>query len=434
MFSKSRTRIALLALGTVVAWMLFYIEGFAGFAPAWPWKQHVQLQQPLIGIADLRLSSFQHGVLLTGLSDAIDVRITGLDRHTHLYSYNRTLQIDLLAENAPPLLNLQLSADKQKIRSALERQTGQGRGRDIFGDRTRVPVSHIITEQHGQLRVSARFMGLVTEQHCSAQGQCLIIFGSSRYGKDAVFYSDNGGQNWRWLPQWKQPEADESYKILGVAGAQSVLVVQQGKLYRSDSLGQHWQPVLDLAPMLAEKGIDSSLYTPHWRYNGQHNVVIWHQFNTNESDDLPHFLLTDFNLEASRIQSNQWGEGSIVAGESTPQGDFYFVLAHLPRQRYSLNLLQPDGTLAPLLETGKKRLGKLYLGNKLFMLAKGFNDPEHMTVSTDDGQSWFRMKKLPDQYDETLLFDSWHNRLFRFTDRAYSNSGAGLAYETAEIK
>lgn len=438
MFSKSLTRITLLALGTVASCMLFYDEGFAGLAPDWQWQRSYQPQQPAIVMNEQRLTSFQNGVLLTGVSDAIDSRVTGLDRETNVYSYNRTLQIDLLADDAPPLLNLQIFPNKQAIRSALESLTGPDTGKYTFRDRAMIPVSHIITEQDGQLRVSARFIGVVAEQQCDTQGHCLIVFGSRPYAKDAVFYSADGGRNWVWLPKWQVPEGDETYQILGITGPQSLLLVQQGKLYRSDDLGQHWQVALDMTPLLAEKGIDPSLYTSHWRYNGYHNLVIWHEFNRNADDVSPHFLLTDFNLESSSIQSNKWGEGSIIAAESSPQGDFYFVLAQVPRERYTLSQLQTDGTLKPVLETGKKKLTKLYIGNKLFMIAKQVNDPEHMTVSTDNGQSWSRMKKLPNSFEETVLFDPWHNRLFRLPGQSYNypklGNQAGLVYETVTVE
>ncbi|WP_431222789.1 hypothetical protein ACQ86O_21550 [Serratia sp. L9] len=438
MFSKSLTRITLLALAMVASCMLFYDEGFAGFAPDWQWQRGYQPQQPAIIMHDQRLSSFQNGVLLTGISDAINIQITDLDRKTYVYSYDRSLQIDLLADDAPALLNLQITPDKQVIRAALESRTGRSSGRYAFRDRALVPVSHIITEQDGQLRVSARYIGVVAEQQCDTRGHCLIVFGKTPYAKDAVFYSADGGRHWQWLPKWQAPEADGTYQILGITGPQSLLLVQQGKLYRSDDLGQHWQVALDMAPLLAEKGIDPSLYTSHWRYNGYHNLVIWHEVNRDEDDVSPHFLLTDFNLQSSSIQSNQWGEGSIIAAESSPQGDFYFVLAQEPRQRYTLNQLQTDGTLKPRLQTGKKALTKLYTGNKLFMIAKQVNDPAHMTVSLDNGQSWFRMKKLPNSYEETVLFDSWHNRLFRFPRQSYHypklGNDAGLVYETVVVE
>lgn len=39
MFSNSQTRIILLTLGAIASWMLFYFDGFAGFAPDYRcWK------------------------------------------------------------------------------------------------------------------------------------------------------------------------------------------------------------------------------------------------------------------------------------------------------------------------------------------------------------------------------------------------------------
>lgn len=71
------------------------------------------------------------------------------------------------------------------------------------------------------------------------------------------------------------------------------------------------------------------------------------------------------------------------------------------------------------------------------MMYKEFNDPRHMTVSTDGGQNWFQMAKLPDSYDYRVQFDRWHNRLFRFPTHDYHypklGNGDGLVYETATL-
>lgn len=439
MFSNSLTRIILLALGAIVAWVLFYINSFAGFAPDWQWQRSYQEEQPAVVMSDQRLSSFQHGVLLTGASDAISTQIINIERDQNslIYHYDKTLQIDLLADNAPPLLNLQISPDTAAIRSALEYKVGRGSMRSRYGEElATIPVSQILIEENGKLRVSARFLGYVAEQQCDAKGHCLIAFGLEPYSKDVVFYSADGGHQWRWLPHWKEPESFLTYKILGLAGEQSVLLLQQQKLYRSDDLGQHWQEVFDLSELLAQRGIDPSFYSARWYYNGGDRVIISNVLNDTEGEgNLASSLLLEFNLKSSQLQSSQWVDGEIVAADMTPQGDFDFILREQPRQHYSLNRLQENGTLQPLLETGKQVLRQLYAGNNLLMMEKQLNDPQHMTLSTDGGQHWFRMKKLPDSYDYTVQFDRWHNRLFRFPAHDYDypklGNNEGLVYETA---
>ncbi|MGL5386712.1 MAG: hypothetical protein ACRDCA_12815 [Serratia sp. (in: enterobacteria)] len=438
MFSKSQTRMTLLTLGVIASWMLFYFDGFAGFAPDWQWRQDYQAEQPAVVVSDQRLSSFQQGVLITGVSDAIHTETTKIERDQNalIYHYDNTVQIDVLADHGPPLLNLQISLDTSMLRLILEAKVGRGTTRNrSYDERATIPVSQIIIEDNGQLRVSARFLGYVAEQQCDAQGHCLIVFGTRSYSKDAVFYSADGGRHWRWLSQWREPEDYQTSQLLGLFGAQSVLLVQQGKLYRSDDLGQHWQQLFDLPELLTERGIDPALYAASWYYNGGDRVIVSNQpHNTGEEEALTGSLLLDFNLKSARVQTSQWVNGEIIAADISPQGEVDFILRQLPRQLYSLNRWQENGTLQPLLETGKKALARLYAGNNLLMMNKQFNDPLHMTVSTDGGQHWFRMKKLPDSYDYRVQFDRWRNRLFRFPTHDYNypklGNADGLVYET----
>ncbi|WP_411754084.1 hypothetical protein [Serratia sp. (in: enterobacteria)] len=438
MFSNSLTRIILLALGVIASWILFYIDSFAGFAPDWQWQRNYQPERPAVVMNEQRLSSFQQGVLLTGISDAINTRITHIesDQRKLIYHYENTVQIDVLADVGPPLLNLQFSPDTSMIRLIMEAKVGSGTTRNrSYDENATIPVSQLIIEENGKLRVSARFLGYVVEQQCNAQGYCLVVFGTHSYRKDAVFYSADGGRHWRWLSQWHDPDGDQIYQLLGLSGAQSVLMVQQGKLYRSDDLGQHWQQVFDLPKLLTERGIDPALYTASWHYNGGDRVIISHQpHNTGEDEPLTSSLLLDFNLKSARVRSSQWVPGDIVAVDISTQGDFDFILRQQPRRIYSLNRLLDNGTLQPLLETGKKALGGLYVGNNLLMMEKELNDPLHMTLSTGGGQHWFRMKKLPDGYDYRVQFDRWHNRLFRFPAHDYDypklGNSDGLVYET----
>ncbi|VXC74601.1 conserved hypothetical protein [Enterobacterales bacterium 8AC] len=432
MFSQSKTRIRLLAVVGFVTGILFYIEGFAGFATGWSWQRSYRAEQPAVVMSKQRLSSFQQGVLLTGVSDAIDMKLLHIDRATWVHSYQKTIQIDLLASDAPPLLNLQISPDTEAVRSALERHTGNENSRTLYLDDAIVPVTQIITEQEGDLRISARFLGTVMDQECSAQGQCLVLFNSYLDRADVVFYSADGGRRWQWQPQWQAPEKDSAYRLLGIHGPERVLVSQNGKLYQSDDLGQHWQMLLDLA----QQGVNTALNPTYWRYNDDQYVTVWSGASESGDDESGHLLL-NFNLNTLRIESNWWMQGTVIDGESTTQGDFYFILESQPRVRYSLHKLQADGTFYPVLETGKKTLAALYAGNNLLMMEKQFNDPLHMTVSTDGGQHWFRMEKFPSSYDESVLFDRWRNRLFRFPAHAYSyprlGNREGLVYETATL-
>ena len=440
MFANRRIRIVLLTVAMFVAVLLFYARGFAGFASDWPWVRSYTLEAPELDMSKLRLSSFERGVVITGVSDAIGKKLINLDRVTGERNYQKFMQADLLADHAPPLLDLQISPDREALRAALESKTGQERGNYLDFAETVAPLTHIVIEQDGDLRISARFFGTVADQQCATNGACLIAFDASLSGKNAVFYSQDGGANWRWLSQWKAPEKSGSFQLVGITGEQTILLAQNRTLYQSHDFGQHWRKVFELDQVLTKHGGFPDGNPILWKYDGRNRMIILKRAWSDEvvSPLAESSLLIDFDL-ATETARPQWVDGTICSGEFSPQGDFYFILASKPRVRYSMNKLHRDGTVEALLETGKKTLDNLYVGNRLLMMEKEFNDPMHMTVSTDGGQHWSRMKKLPDNYGDEVLFDRWHDRLFRFYIPEFAGRNAagnrfGLTYETASMQ
>ncbi len=118
------------------------------------------------------------------------VDLVTCDQKTRSCSHSKNIAFNPAEEPDIPLMNLKISLDKKAIGDYLHKQTHYLRRSEVYGDRPLVPVTYIMTEQKGDLRVSAMFMGQVQSQLCDMQGRCLIIFSDyASYGKEYVFYS-----------------------------------------------------------------------------------------------------------------------------------------------------------------------------------------------------------------------------------------------------
>ena len=196
MFTDRRIRVALLAVGLIICITFMYIRDFAGFAGEWERTRPYQPEKNAIIMKSLLISSVEQGVLITGLSDAIDIKVNHIERSNFLYHYNKVLRDDPVNDNAVPLLNLQINPDKAVINKHIAKQIGKGSGREIESYRPRLPLTQIMTEQEGELRVRARFIGNVLSQQCDNQGRCLIVFKNDITPGRPAFYSNDGGLHW----------------------------------------------------------------------------------------------------------------------------------------------------------------------------------------------------------------------------------------------
>ena len=196
MFADGRTRITLLAVVFITSMMLTFSDSFFS-APEGIRTRSYLPEKKAVELTSLAISSFRDGVMITGARDAMRVDLVTCDQKTRSCSHSKNIAFNPAEEPDIPLMNLKISPDKKAIGDYLHKQTHYLRRSEVYGDRPLVPVTYIMTEQKGDLRVSAMFMGQVQSQLCDMQGRCLIIFSDyASYGKEYVFYSRDGGQQW----------------------------------------------------------------------------------------------------------------------------------------------------------------------------------------------------------------------------------------------
>ena len=436
MFTDRRIRVALLAVGLIICITFMYIRDFAGFAGEWERTRPYQPEKNAIIMKSLLISSVEQGVLITGLSDAIDIKVNHIERSNFLYHYNKVLRDDPVNDNAVPLLNLQINPDKAVINKHIAKQIGKGSGREIESYRPRLPLTQIMTEQEGELRVRARFIGNVLSQQCDNQGRCLIVFKNDITPGRPAFYSNDGGLHWQWLQQWASPETRAEENVLAITGAGHFVMAQNERLYQTMDFGQTWKKLADLNRSgrgRADLGSYQhyNIQDPSWLATSQ-RAIFWKQ----ESDTSS---LTCINFQTGRQEAYLSLPGRVSKPTVTPEGEVYFVLKTEPRMRYSINRLDcSNGNYTPVLETGTDSISDLYAGkdNSLIFTFR-FNDPEHIRVSHNGGKNWKRMQKFPRSYQENVLFDGVRNRLFYFPVESYYapdlGNRDGLVYEISPI-
>lgn len=435
MFADGRTRITLLAVIFITSLMLTFSDSFFS-APDRKRIRSYQPEKETVKLSSLVISSFQNGVMITGVRDAMRVDLESCDRETRTCRHSKNVGFDPAKDTDIPLLNLKISPDKKVISDYLEKQTYELRRSEVYDSRPLVPVTYIMTEQDGDLRVSAMFMGRAESQACDKQGQCLILFQDYGSYKKYVFYSGDGGQNWRWLSQWQMPEVAGDAKIIAVTAPGSGLMVQNNTLYQTRDYGQNWRLLFSMNHR--KKRITDryghryvSLKNIDWRYNGNGLVAAWMPDEKNDPED---FVLVCFNTRTLKTESDQRIPGEIGALDSTNGGEFYFTLTEKSRKRQSVNHLNCSGDNAPVLESGNRHISGLYAGSDLLMAVLY----SEIRISDDGGLNWDTGAVLTEDYGETVLFDKWHNRLFYFPDSSYSNipkgNRDGIEYKTSPVK
>lgn len=365
------------------------------------------------------------------------VDLVTCDQKTRSCSHSKNIAFNPAEEPDIPLLNLKISPDKKAIGDYLHKQTYYLRRSEVYGDRPLVPVTYIMTEQKGDLRVSAMFMGQVQSQLCDMQGRCLIIFSDyASYGKEYVFYSRDGGQQWQWLSQWTMPEPAGGTQILAITEPGSVLMVQRNTLYQTRDSGKHWRPLFSMDNRKKRYQDDgrwyTSLSTTKWHYNGDGRVIAWMK---DEQNDPENTILACFNTLTSETESDQVVPGEIDALDSTTGGDIYFVLTEKIRKRPEVNHLNCNGEYSQTLETGGSYINGLHGGRYDFLIVESGSETR---ISDDGGLNWNTAAPLAKEYGETVLFDKWRNRLFYFQESHYSNSLTGnrdgIEYKTSAVQ
>lgn len=435
MFADGRTRITLLAIVFITSLMLTFSDSFFS-APDRKRIRSYQPEKETVKLSSRVISSFQNGVMITGVRDAMRVDLESCDRETRTCRHSKNVGFDPVKDTDIPLLNLKISPDKKAISDYLEKQTYELRRSEVYDSRPLVPVTYIMTEQDGDLRVSAMFMGRAESRACDKQGRCLILFQDYGSYKNYVFYSGDGGQNWRWLSQWQMPEVAGDAKIIAVTAPGSGLMVQNNTLYQTRDYGQNWRLLFSMnhrkkrtTDRYGQRYV--SLKSIYWHYNGNGQVAAW---MADERNDPENVVLVCFNTRTLKTESDLLIPGEIGALDSTTGGEFYFTLTEKERRRQSVNHLNCNGDYSPVLETGGSYISGLYAGTDL-LIAELHSDTR---VSDDGGQNWNSAAALTKAYGETALFDKWHNRLFYFPDGNYSSTPKGnrdgLEYATSPVQ
>ncbi|HDT3149579.1 TPA: hypothetical protein QHM50_000942 [Morganella morganii subsp. morganii] len=331
------------------------------------------------------------------------VDLVTCDQKTRSCSYSKNIGFNPADKPDIPLLNLKISPDKKAIGDYLHKQTYNLRRSEVYSDRPLVPVTYIMTEQKGDLRVSAMFMGRVQSQLCDIQGRCLIIFSDyTSYGKEYVFYSRDGGQQWQWLSQWTMPEPAGETQLLAITEPGSVLMVQRDTLYQTRDSEKHWRPLFSMDNRKKRYQDDGRWYTSlsitKWHYNGDGRVIAWMK----DEHDPENTILACFNTQTSETESDQVVPGEIDALDSTTDGSY---------------------------------INGLRGGSDDLLIAGSGSETR---ISDDGGLNWNTAAPLAKEYGETVLFDKWRNRLFYFQESHYSNSLTGnrdgIEYKTSAVQ
>lgn len=428
MFSESHTRITLLAIIFLVSLILLVFEPFSG-GSNWVRVRSYTPEYPVTDTKIKQLTSFASGVLLTGERDAIKINMLSCDRETRRCQHSKNIRFNPLEDNAIPLLNLQISPDKQVIKDYLEKHALNLRSSEINSDGPVVPVTEIFTEQDGQLQLRARFLGKVTSQSCDKEGSCLLTLRD--YKSDGYsFYSRDGGKQWQWLSEWKDLKVTWDLKLSAVTGPGRFLIVRENDLYQSRDYGKSWQLLFSMSTRqqrtkIAHSNISYSDNRVNWHYTANGMVFAWLQDKKNDKENT---LMVCYDPDRQKVISDELIPGAITSAASTTTGEFYFALTEKKRGRKSVNAMKCNGEYTPVLETGDKTIDQVYAGDNLVMAAVRKNT----RVSTNNGKTWITMEALPDRYTETVLFDGSHNRLFYFP-RYVTQKGnkSGLVYETS---
>ncbi|HEK1718014.1 TPA: hypothetical protein SMT55_000988 [Proteus mirabilis] len=430
MFSESRTRITLLAVIFLVSLTLLFFEPFSDGSGRVRTRSYTP-EYPVTDIKIKQLTGFASGVLLTGERDAIRLDVIGCGRETQRCQYSKNIVFNPAEDNAIPLLNLQISPDKQVIKDYLEQQTFSLRLSEIYFDSPVALVSEIFTEQDGQLQLSARVLGNVTSQSCDKEGHCLLTlrdYKSNGYS----FYSRDGGKRWQWLSEWKDLSVAWDLKLSAVTGPGCFLIVKGDELYQSCDYGKNWKFLFSMSARQQRTKFEHSdiSYTDNptnWHYTADGMVFSWLQDKKNDKENT---ILVCYDPGKQKIISDTLIPGEITSVASTTTGEFYFAMTENKRRRQSINAMKCNGEYTPVLETGNSMIDTVYAGDNLILATLW----KSTRVSVDNGKTWITMEALPDRYTETVLFDEGHNRLFYFP-RNVSQKGnkSGLAYETSGV-
>lgn len=454
MFSSVKIRIATLVMLLSATLLLTYGIEFNGFAAKWQWQSHHLDGETSQDMTDYQISSSSDGVLVTARGSALSKESKRYYQGTSYVA--NILQIDLFANGSPPLLDALIPERAQKIQDVLNYRLNlplepydyrKNNKSDLF------PITHVIAEKNNKLYFSARFAGGVTAQGCDASGHCYIITDVMYKDNPIVYYSENGGRDWQWLKLWQLPKRERisGMEFIKFYSGSHYLLSWGGRVYQTQDQGKSWSQVADSWELASKYQVILNNRTSQnyevspnyerrqWLVNQQDQIITWLRVTDKEDSSLKRILFISINILNGQENQTLWDGGmTIMDIQQSPDREIYFVMIEDTRQNtrslYSLNRLNNNLIYDPILETGTERLGKLYVGERTFILERNQRDREYITFSSNNSIKWQSMEKLS---GENIILDARHNRLFRFPETYQipdQKKSAGLNYQVVDLK
>ena len=399
-------------------------------------------------------SQYASGMLISASSDE-DLMISDDCQQAEKECVQNGLTAEaLLSESAPPLLDRLLPDGDINVReqvmkhqnSATERVSEYSR----YNTRRKLNVTHLITNDNGQLNISARFLGSTSGLACHVSGHCIV---TTYIDGNKAFYSEDGGLHWQWLSHFTVPDGLKYFSQwvrFSLLDNGRLVGMYDKSLYVSDDLGEKWIKLLDLNSVLPEQGIDitgdnSEAYSwsgrdkPNWAITDAGHLTLW--LNVSRYQPMKSYRKNGYyEYQTLRIQADlnkksvsdvRWINGVVSSVISTTEGTSYVIFEQPPRGYFSLNRLKADGTYETLLESGPNKLHNLYADKDILVIEKGIGSNAHTLISKDSGKNWYAVKQLMD--DSETYLDAENSRMIRFSNTSGRPLGnkSGVAYQEA---
>ncbi|QBH96284.1 hypothetical protein EKN56_07665 [Limnobaculum zhutongyuii] len=263
----------------------------------------------------------------------------------------------------------------------------------------------------------------------------------------------NGGHDWQWLKLWQLPKRERisGMEFIKFYSGSHYLLSWGGRVYQTQDLGKSWSQVADSWELASKYQVILNNRTSQnyevspnyerrqWLVNQQDQIITWLRVTDKEDSSLKRILFISINILNGQENQTLWDGGmTIMDIQPSPDREIYFVMIEDTRQNtrslYSLNRLNNNLIYDPILETGTERLGKLYVGERTFILERNQRDREYITFSSNNSIKWQSMEKLS---GENIILDARHNRLFRFPETYQipdQKKSAGLNYQVVDLK
>lgn len=397
MFSSPRCRLLFFIITSIIVFCYAGLKFYGFFLPKPEWVSHHINIDKSIKTANLKISSFQDGVLLIDSQQIYDNA-----------DYEQYISLP-----SKFLLNSQIEEQQHKLIQSTN---------EVLPNLS----SHLLTrimriDNDGEIQIKALWLGSVETHSCSTEGKCYFIAASPFRGKNApsVWYSANGGDDWQQLKKWTFPSENSLshihlWKLVKTDDNSQIWLADDEGLYSSSDQGSHWQLRVDTTAFLKRNDI-SPHYTEvgnpldelNWLIDKQQHIVADVEVLARYDDGLRErrFLF----LMNGKFPDEILG-ADINAATLSADGNIFFTQRGEHYARYGLYRLSDNGMPEQILEH-IDYLSSVKIGLNGWFIGKGSGDAFHWYVSHDKGKQWRRMRPISDE----AIFDSWHDRFIKFS-------------------